>query len=61
MGKLIIVKDKKSERFTKSTCPCKWCADTHREIEWFDSHKPKTNVAKRLKSISKKITLNYNR
>jgi hypothetical protein len=58
MGKFLVSKSK--EKFTKSSCLCDFCMETHSMVNKWNSFKPKTNLQKRMKSVVSKIEKKYN-
>jgi hypothetical protein len=45
----------KEQKFTKSKCPCDWCAQTHSEAEKWDKYIATNNTQQRGLDIVKKI------
>ena len=53
--KVVVIPDSESEKFTKSTCNCKFCIEMNKSnIEW-QSLKPETPLQNRMKNVISSI------
>lgn len=55
MSKKLIVVNNETEIFTKSTCNCDFCIQTHKDVENWDKLVPETTLQKNMKTVIAKI------
>jgi len=42
-------------RFTRSTCKCDFCVDTHKSVRDWSSHEAQTHLQTRMKDVVRRI------
>lgn len=59
MGKFIVSDNQ--EVFSRSTCMCEFCTETHKAVDKWDTYTPQTNLQYNMLDVAKRIEERYKR